>query len=135
MDTYDNAIFIANETTEPKTFKKLKKIFMALKEKFPDTFLPIHYSDEYKYVSLRLNAKFEEQVPTLMDRNDVYYIKFTIRCGQTKVGKQFINCLPTRLRLVSKAVIAGDLFEVSDSDESDAETAPVEPAAVDRSAW
>jgi len=132
FDQYGSAVFISNAQKEPKAFKKLKKYYEQLAEKFPETYLPIYHSETLQYSTLKLKTKFQECMPKKLERNDVYNIRFEIRSGKnSETGKVYVNCVPKKCKLVSKAVVEGSLVDL-DSD-SDSEPELPSPTSLSRS--
>ena len=103
---YGNRIFIANANKEPESFIKLKKIYIELKEKFPDQFLPIFCNDKHKYATIRfkIDDKFE--------KNDVYDLDYVIKKMSVKdkrdADKIYINCFLNDSKLITKAPPSDD---------------------------
>ena len=121
-DQYGSAVFISNAKKETKTYNKLKNYYEQLSGKFPDTYLPIYYSETLQYATVKLKTKFQQCMPKNLERNDVYDIKFEIRSGKnTETGKVYVSCIPKKCKLVSKAVVEGDLVDLDSDSEPDKE--------------
>ena len=95
-DTYDNSIFIANQT-EKENFNDLKDTALKLQAKNLGTFLPIYHSEEHNYTTLRfMKSNFVYPEPDC-----VYSISYKIKI-KTKENKSYVNCFINKLTFVKK---------------------------------
>ena len=100
-DKYENSIFICSELNpeEEENCETLKTMALKLNESY-DTFLPIYYSENYNYSSIRFskNSKFVPQ------ENCTYDIEYVIKL-KNKNDKQYVNCFIQKMKFISKREI------------------------------
>lgn len=101
---YGDDIFIVSDGNpdEQTAYKELKGIHGKLTKKF-DTFLPVYYSSEHEYCSIRFKPSDKR-----FKKGNLYTIKFKITQKEKK-GKNYCNCF----------VLSSKLFKVVEQDDGE----------------
>jgi hypothetical protein len=113
FDQYSNAVFTAsNKPEEAISYNILKKYYQKLVDKEYDTFLPIYYSEEHEYTTIRLkkSEKYNKMKP-----GNVYELKYNIKTVN-KDSKIYVNCFISGMKLIKKAptVNEGETVDLDD---------------------